>query len=353
MPHRCARVLPPSELVDLPDGFPTTLLVLVHTEEEFDWTRPFDREATSTRAVEALDEAQDLFQAAGVKPTYVVDWPVVQREDSGERFGAWCRAGTAEVGAHLHPWVNPPHEEAVDTWHSFAGNLGPDLERRKLVALTDAIERRVGVRPRTYLAGRYGVGAVTPVLLQELGYEVDASATPPFDFRPEGGPDFRRFPSAPFRWRGAPDLLALPISGAYHGRLEALGPRLFPSLRWPLARALKLEALMSRAGLLTRARLSPEGYTLPEMIELTRALFARGVRVFTLSLHSTTFTPGCTTYVSSPAERRAFDARCRDYIEWFRTELGGRPTSHLDVARELRTRRGAPAPNPTPVPEVS
>ncbi|MEO0651492.1 MAG: hypothetical protein AAFZ65_12525 [Planctomycetota bacterium] len=349
MPHRCARVLPPTEIVALPDEFPATLLLLIHTEEEFDWTQPFDRQATSTRGVDALDGAHALFSEQGVKPTYVVDWPVIQRTDSGSRFGRWCRDGTAEIGAHLHPWVNPPHEEEVDEWHSFAGNLGPDLERRKLVALTEAITERVGERPRTYLAGRYGIGAVTPVLLQELGYEVDASATPPFDFRSQGGPDFRRFPSRPFRWRGAPDLLALPISGAYHGFLESTGPVVYPFLQSAVGRALKLEGLVSRTGILTRARLSPEGFELVDLIRLTRALWARGVRIFTLSLHSTTFTPGCTMYVNSEAELRAFSDRCRAYIDWFREEFGGRPASHLDVARELRGRRGSERPVRTTV----
>jgi hypothetical protein len=309
--------------------------VLVHTEEEFDWDGPFDREATSTAALDALDEAQRLFEQAGVKPTYAMDWPVVVRPDSRERFGSWVARGVAEVGAHLHPWVNPPHEEPVDVWHSFAGNLGPDLERAKLAALTEAIETHVGVRPRTYLAGRYGLGPETPRILEDLGYRVDTSATPPFDFSAHGGPDFRGFPVEPYRYPDTERLIALPITGAYFGLFGALGPRLFPRFKGGLGRAARLEALASRTGLLTRARLTPEGYGLADLQRLTRFLWKRGVRIFTFSLHSTSFAPGHTMYVRDAAELRRFEDRCRRYLDWFRSEFGGRAASHLDVADEL------------------
>lgn len=335
LPYPRARPRIPTEILPVGPQLPATLLVLVHTEEEFDWDGPFDRRATSTAALEALDGAQAMFERAGVKPTYAMDWPVVMSEGSDQRFGAWVERGAAEIGAHLHPWVNPPHEEPVDVWHSFAGNLEPELERAKLEALTTQIERSIGVRPRTYLAGRYGLGANTPRALADLGYRVDASATPPFDFSDHGGPDFRGFPAVPYRYPGVDGLVGIPISGAYFGLLGALGERLFPSLRSPLARVARLEGLASRTGLLTRARLSPEGFELNDLMALTRALWRRGVRVFTLSLHSTSFAPGHTMYVRDAAELSRFRDRCERYLDWFRGEFGGRAMSHLDVAREL------------------
>jgi hypothetical protein len=338
VPHRCRRVEPPTELVPVDPSTPPALLVLVHTEEEFDWHAPFDRGATATTAIAALDRAQELFAEAGTKPTYVLDYPVATREDCGARFGAWVAAGAAEVGAHLHPWVNPPAEEPVDGWHSFAGNLGPDLERRKLAALTAAIAAGVGVAPTTYLAGRYGRGTATPGLLVELGYTVDTSATPPFDFAAEGGPDYRRFPSRPYRHEGLPSLLGLPVTGAYLGALRRRGAEWFPRLRSPWARRLPLEALASRSRLLERVRLSPEGYELRDLQRLTRRLWADGVRHFTLSLHSTSFVPGHTDYVRDADELRSFERRCRDYCRWFRAEYGGRALSHADVARQLLAR---------------
>ena len=52
------------------------LLVVVDTEEEFDWTRPFSRDETATRSVRTQLEAHQIYDRYGVVPTYVVDYPV-------------------------------------------------------------------------------------------------------------------------------------------------------------------------------------------------------------------------------------------------------------------------------------
>src|SRR5687768_2441407 len=52
------------------------LLIVVDTEEEFDWAQPFSREATATRSIPAQARAHEIFDRFGVVPTYVVDYPV-------------------------------------------------------------------------------------------------------------------------------------------------------------------------------------------------------------------------------------------------------------------------------------
>ena len=52
------------------------LLVVVDTEEEFDWSAPFSREATATRSIPAQARAHDIYDRLGVVPTYVVEYPV-------------------------------------------------------------------------------------------------------------------------------------------------------------------------------------------------------------------------------------------------------------------------------------
>ena len=66
--------------------------------------------------------------------------------------------------------MNPPHDEEVITFNSFAGNLPMALERAKINDLTDTIEAAFGRRPVVYRAGRYGVGPNTAELLEEAGY---------------------------------------------------------------------------------------------------------------------------------------------------------------------------------------
>ena len=78
-------------------------------------------------------------------------------------------AGECDVGTQLHPWVNPPFDEAVTPANSFTGNLPVPLQRAKLHALTDAIEAATGMRPTVYRAGRYGIGRHTARLLARGG----------------------------------------------------------------------------------------------------------------------------------------------------------------------------------------
>ena len=65
-------------------------------------------------------------------------------------------AGQCEIGAQLHPWVNPPFVEVISNRNSYPGNLPMVVEYDKLLALTDMLEEAFGSRPRIYRAGRYG-----------------------------------------------------------------------------------------------------------------------------------------------------------------------------------------------------
>src|SRR5262245_60669237 len=60
----------------LPRDCQPLLLVVIDTEEEFDWRRPHGRENISVTAIAAQGLAQDIFARHEVVPTYVVDYPV-------------------------------------------------------------------------------------------------------------------------------------------------------------------------------------------------------------------------------------------------------------------------------------
>jgi hypothetical protein len=157
-----------------------------------------------------------------------------------------------------------------------------------------------------------------------LGLRIDTSAIPGYDLSGDGGPDFSR-DSTQLQWfdTNAGPVLEIPTTGGYVGALHAAGPRLMRWIHSPLGQALKLEPLLSRLGLMSRVRLSPEGYTLAEMQALTRALYKRGTTVFSLSLHSPSAGIGYTPYVRSEADRARLFACICDYIAWFRADFGG------------------------------
>ncbi|MBY0430285.1 MAG: glycosyltransferase, partial [Rhodospirillales bacterium] len=66
----------PSRPFTLPAGSPPLLMVVIDTEEEFDWSGPFSRAHTATESLAAQPLAQEMFERWGIVPTYAIDWPV-------------------------------------------------------------------------------------------------------------------------------------------------------------------------------------------------------------------------------------------------------------------------------------
>jgi hypothetical protein len=329
------------------------LLVVVDTEEEFDWHAAFDRKNVSVAHLREVEVLQRLFDDARIRPTYAITYPVATQADGVEPLKAILARGGCELGAHLHPWVTPPFEEEVNARNSYPGNLPRDLERRKIEALSDAIESAFGVRPRAYKAGRYGFGPNTAATLDELAFDVDLSPCPAFDFSADGGPDWSDAPAEP-RWIGPHGrLLSIPATGAFVGfasgsRSESSAgsaSRLYRAAGRPPLAWLRARGILSRTGALERLLLSPEGYSHALLVRLTRALLARGVRTFAFTLHSPSIRPGCTPYVRNAGERVEFLDACRRYFEFFQGELGGvtmTATELLDVVPKRPER--APLP---------
>ncbi|MBI5164914.1 MAG: polysaccharide deacetylase family protein [Magnetospirillum sp.] len=314
---------------------PPVLSVIVDTEEDFDWSQPFSRHTVAVDSIAAQPSLHPLFRHYGIVPTYLIDWPVATTPAAVKVLRRLLEAGQCEIGAHLHPWVNPPYEEALSPRNSYAGNLPARLEYRKLAALTEAIAAGFAHHPTVYKAGRYGLGAGTATTLEILGYTIDASVVPHTSFGGDGGPDFRGLPDRPFWFGNGDRLLELPLSVGFVGRLAGQGPLLYPALIDPRWRRARLPGLAARLGLLERVRLTPEGTGLSDLKRLTRALLARGHRFFSFCYHSPSLAVGHTPYVRSPDDLAAFHATCEGYFRFFAEEVGGRFATPTQFRGEL------------------
>ncbi len=326
-------MFPRKRLFSPPRSWPPTLVVVVDTEEEFDWNAPFDPASTAVTNIAHQPLAQAIFDRYGIVPTYAIDYPVADDAAARAVLRPIAEAGRCEIGAHLHPWVTPPAEGPVDARHSFPGNLPAALEHRKLAALTERIAEGFGRRPTLYKAGRYGIGPATAGILDALGYRIDASVVPYTDFSDRAGPDFSAYGPTPFMVTDS--LIEMPLSVGFTGLAAGLGRRLFPLLAGPAATRLRLPGIAARLGLLQRLRLSPEGHALGDMIAQTRASLARGERLFMLTYHSSSLLPGAAPYVRSMAARDAFLATLEGYCRFFMETLGGRPAAVADAAARL------------------
>ncbi|MGF1685692.1 hypothetical protein L4C36_03245 [Photobacterium japonica] len=315
------------------------LAVVIHAEEEFDWSGGFKQHQDQvTHHVELITLIDDML-AVGAKVTLAMDYPFVT-SDGGQQVIAHCqRYGKEhiEFATHLHPWVTPPFDEhskngEVANILSYPGNLTAELEYEKLKTLTDAIEDVTGQRPVTYLAGRYGIGYNTAGILKRLGYRVDLSISAFTDFTHQEGPDFRHYNNQMFQ-EGA--ITYLPHTCCRYSAFPPLTKVLNSTPMLLNNNDLASRVVKKFLGVKTY-RLSPEGTGLADMITAVENQLRLGHEHLIMSFHSPTVKPGMTPYVSSADEQQAFTTTTVDFIKWFK----GVPNSEMVTPANLNATGG-------------
>jgi len=323
------HTVPPMQLrpVELaPLGGPRFVLT-VDTEEEFDWSKPFARAGHGTEHLKAIPKFQALCADFGVTPCYLVDFPIVEDPFGVALLGSYAQAGGAEIGVQLHPWVNPPFDEALTPYNSYACNLPPALERAKLTLLYNAVVSRLGVKPDAYRAGRYGAGPETTTILRDLGIAIDSSVRARFDYSCQHGPDYSRHPVSPY-WLDTGHVMELPLTTVYAGLMRTVGSRVFGD--WFESNTAR--ALLARSKLLERIALTPEGIPLGKALQAVDIALEEQVPVINLSLHSPSLAVGYTPYVRNAAQ-------LEELYQWLKSVLGHlhtrgvRPTTMAQIKK--------------------
>lgn len=310
------------------------LLVVVDTEEEFDWNAPPDPNAIGTSHIKALPNWQKKAEQHGIKPCYVTDYPIANNPEAMELLCNWHKSGNAELGAHCHPWVNPPIKEVISPKNTYPGNLTESLESEKIKQIKSKLENRLGEPLRVYKAGRYGFGPNTAKILTENGFDIDLSLCPAFDFRSDGGPDYRNEdPNIKIYENDLRQLMSIPLSSAHvgwGGRAMPMIDTISRMMEWS-----KMPGILSRIKIVDRLKLSPEGFSSKEHQEVTRFLFNKGIRVFSWTFHSPSLEIGHTPYVKTLKDLENFYRSLDVYMNFFYNELGGRCLTPTELKKEL------------------
>ena len=275
------------------DGFSPRFLVTVDVEEEFDWAQPLARENVSVESVARLRKFQRFCESFEVCPCYLIDYPVANSRIAQDILGQAFKAGKADLGLQLHPWVTPPHREEVNQPNSFAGNLPPALERDKMATLARKVRDAFDTDARIYRAGRYGLGEDTPSLLAELGVAIDSSVRAYYDYSADGGPDFGLTGSHPFWLDPDHRVMELPLTTVFSGLFAKQGASGFRAIE----KVPRLPGIAARLGLLERIPLTPEGTTIEEALRGIDIALGQEVPILNLAFHSPSLVPGNTPYV--------------------------------------------------------
>ena len=306
--------------------FGQRVLLTVDTEEDFDWNAPFSSTGFGLDHIMRLRKFQEFCEGLGVSPVYLIDWPIATSELAVEMLAEAVNSGKAEVGIQLHPWVNPPKTEEVNDYNSYAGNLPPQLERKKFFRLRDEIAARFDTQPLIYRAGRYGLGPNSAANLKDAGVAIDTSVRANFDYSEGHGPDYSHHPLWPYWVDRERQLLELPVTSVFWGMLRKQGRALFPMTQ----RIPKLAGVFSRLGMLERIALTPEGVTAEEAIRGIDIAVDDGLPILVLSFHSPSLDIGYTPYVRTEEDLDLL-------YDWFRQvyaycrKLGVTPTSVAEI----------------------
>ena len=305
------------------------LLVGIDTEGDNQW----DAAARANQRFEnlyALPRLHALFARHGVRPTYVITYPVATDPRSAEVLRTLQSGGDCEIGAHHHAWETPPFTTEDISRHPYASTLPRAQFEAQLSALTHAIERAVGVRPVSYRSGRFGFASGHVTALEQLGYQVESSVAPLFYERHKGGPDFVEAPLRPYFLAydsavtaGSSNVLEVPLSAALNRSL----PRW---LQYAYARAPRpytTKRILRLLRLLRMRWLRPSYSSYDDMAALARDLVRTQQPVLNLLFHSSEAIVGGSPYNRTQGELDAFLDRLERFFVYAIRDLGARPAT--------------------------
>lgn len=305
------------------------LLVGIDTEGDNQWSADARRHQRFEN-IYALPRLHERFARYGVRPTYVITYPVAKDPRSADVLGRLRERGDCEIGAHHHAWETPPCTEQDVQRHPYASMLPEVQFDAQLDTLTTAITGAVGVAPVSYRSGRFGFSADHVAALERCGYLVESSVAPLFYEGHKGGPDFVEAPLRPYflaydtaTQSGSSGVLEVPVSAALNRRL----PR---PLQMAYARAPKpyTTKRILRALRLVRMRwLRPSYSSLDDMVALARDLARWNEPVLNLLFHSSEAIVGGSPYNRTQAELDAFLERLDRFLAFATGELRAAPAT--------------------------
>jgi hypothetical protein len=311
------------------------LLVGIDTEGDNQW----DAAARANQTFEnlyALPRLHALFARHGVRPTYVVTYPVAKDPRSADVLRSLFSGGDCEIGAHHHVWETPPCTDADVKRHPYASTIPRAQFEQQLESLTRAIADAVGEPPVSYRSGRFGFSAEHVAGLERQGYLVESSVAPLFYESHKGGPDFVEAPLTPYflaydsaTTAGTSNLLEVPVSAALNRRLPKRLQYLYARAPQPYTTKRVLRALR----LLRMRWLRPSYSSLDDMIALARGLAADREPVLNLLFHSSEAIVGGSPYNRTQAELDAFCDRLERFLAFATKEIRAVPATFSEFHR--------------------
>ena len=276
----------------MPEIKPNIIFVLsVDTEEEWDWSTQFPKHYPNVCNAQVLPDFQRFCCELGIKPTYFVDYAMVDNEQSSNKLNDVINIGGCEIGAHMHPWCNPPLIADNTDFESHVVNLPIELVEQKLTVLLDKINQSLGLKVNAFRTGRWGINAQVLNLLVEQGITVDSSILPYYKndyFSCYSDEILPYWPSLdnPLRVGNQNKIAEIPVSAGFNNRHFSVSDKVFKIINHPQLQFLRLTGIAWQTQLLRKIYMSPELSSSQELKALCDSLIKRHSPIIHMNLHS-------------------------------------------------------------------
>lgn len=295
----------------------------VDTEEEWNWQDAFPQTDYGLNNIDTLLSFQSFCENLGAKPTYFVDYAVLNSDSAAQVIQQLYVRQGCEIGAHLHPWNNPPYFGSTTDFESHVINLPEEQVRAKLSELVTKLESTLGGRPTSFRTGRWGINSMVLGLLRDFGFKVDSSVIPFYRTRYF---DCYESPLVPYfpDWEHTNEpsdqreLLEMPVTSGFNRLDFDAAANTHQLLSQPLFRPLKLVGIAWHTNLLRKMFLSPELSEPEDMKTLCDKAVANGHPVLHMFLHSSSLIDNPNSQVANEDAYNRITESIESLISWLK-----------------------------------
>lgn len=318
---------------------PILFILSVDTEEEWNWAGPFPNENFSVENVNEIPAFQTFCQELGIKPTYFVDYAVANNAIAANTLKELNKSN-CEIGAHLHPWANPPFYNETSEKSSHVVNLPIAHVKEKLHMLKQKISEEIGQQPKSFRTGRWGINGEIFQLLQDEGFSVDSSIYPLFCndyFSCENAPTFPYWPNydETNQIGEQNNMLEIPVTVGFNRSNYGLWQTLHKAFEKPPFTWMRVNGIMWQTNILRKLYLSPELCSAKDMITLIETSIKKGQTVLHMYLHSSSLIENVTGLSSQANARESICQRISTVVKHLTDQHENIKFCTISEAKEL------------------